>query len=179
MRTHLLVLATMTACVGAADGGRTISLLTCEPAGGNAARLRLVVFNAGRTFQGDEAAKVRFVDASGQPVEMVAPGPRARTVPLATSKWEGDHVEVLDLGLIDLAAPCPAEIEARGGVAGEARLDRGDARRRASVGYASGEHEQRVRELRSESAETACALRTAAGSGRARPKAPTPATPAG
>jgi hypothetical protein len=85
-------------------------------------RLRLVILNAGRTFPGDEAAKVRFVDASGKAVEIAAPGPHAMAVPLPTSHWEGDHVEVVEMGTVDVSPPCPAEIDATGGVGDEATV---------------------------------------------------------
>lgn len=110
MRGKVLSLAALFVCAGAmASGGQTICLLTCDPAGGHAARLRMVVLNAGRTYATDEAATVSFD----------TPALKTLRVPLATSKWDASHAEVVEMGTIDLSPPCPAVVVAKGGVGDE------------------------------------------------------------
>jgi hypothetical protein len=110
MKIKMLLVAMVVAGVAMGDG--TISMLTCEPAGGHAVRLRLVVLNAGKTYAGDEAATVSFGNA---PL-------KALSVPLPTSKWEGDHVEVVEMGTVDVSAPCPPEVVVTGGVGAETKV---------------------------------------------------------
>ena len=105
---------------GAGQGGELV-VMTCEPQGPDSVLLKMVVFNAGRAFARDGAARVEFATGpwAGKTFVAPLPGPRTATVALRTKGWQPDHVEVARFGPFVLDGRAPKEIHVRGGLVGD------------------------------------------------------------
>ena len=116
-----LVAACWTAEALAAPAAPQVQLVLCStPSGASLVHLKLLLLNAGATPPADAKALVAFSSApGGAALELPAPGPRSLAVPLKASEWPADHTEVLDLGDVSLAPPCPTVVAVSGGLAGQ------------------------------------------------------------
>jgi hypothetical protein len=118
---------------GPANPAQVLSVLTYDAAGDSALRLKMVLLNAGRKFDADDAVRVEFAlpGAPAKAFESAAPGPRTVSVPVACAKWAGDQVEIVDLGSFVWGEQTPKELVVRGGLASEPLVPLGRLTREA------------------------------------------------
>lgn len=108
-------------------------LLVATPSGAAVVQLKLVVLCSAGSAATEGTLQVAFAAAAAaEPIEVPPPGPRGMTLPWRPPAGASDQVQIVGLGEVSLAPPCPEVLEVRGGVRGQPLRPLGWLRRGAA-----------------------------------------------